>query len=215
MRLSHDRKCLHYDDYNSKTAEGQDPPSLDSLEYKIDLSLVTSVASNISPPSPSDERSSASLHTRTTATGFGESEKTSRSHTQIHIHGYPPSAASVQEPKGKKEAKHQRKASSRSATRVDSNAQEEQLLVLHPTSQALSSEWVDGLLFLLKQSPITAETNRLVDFVAGYGLKIRLLNVKFDYDLDEQGIPSDKHRDLKLPSRDGLDDDYYFDVAAF
>lgn len=148
-------------------------------------------------------------------TGFGESEKASRSHTQIHIHGYPPTAAGAQESKGRREAKHRRKSSSRSVNRVDGNAEEEELLVLHPTSPALSSEWVDGLLFLLKQSPITAETNRLVDFVAGYGLKIRLLNVKFEYDLDEQGIPGDTRKEVKLPTREGLDDDYYFDVAAF
>ena len=33
---------------------------------------------------------------------------------------------------------------------------------------------------LLNQAPITADTNKLVDLIAGYGLKIRLLNVRFD-----------------------------------
>lgn len=53
---------------------------------------------------------------------------------------------------------------------------------------------------LLNQQPITADTNKLVTFIGGYGLKIRLLNVRYeDVGLDEP----------VLPSREGLDDEYY------
>ena len=58
---------------------------------------------------------------------------------------------------------------------------------------------------LLNQQPITAETNKLIDLVSNYGLKIRLLNVRFD----DAAFASDAP---KVPSREGLDDDYYYDV---
>lgn len=58
---------------------------------------------------------------------------------------------------------------------------------------------------LLNQQPITAETTKLIDLVSNYGLKIRLLNVRFD----EAAFG---HEAPKVPSREGLDDDYYYDV---
>ena len=53
---------------------------------------------------------------------------------------------------------------------------------------------------LLNQQPITADTNKLVTFIGGYGLKIRLLNVRYEDVGLEEPI---------LPSREGLDDEYY------
>ena len=58
---------------------------------------------------------------------------------------------------------------------------------------------------LLNQQPITADTNKLVHFIGGYGLKIRLLNVRFEDVGLEEPI---------LPSREGLDDEYYYDIAG-
>ena len=58
---------------------------------------------------------------------------------------------------------------------------------------------------LLNQQPITAETNKLINLVSNYGLKIRLLNVRFDDAAFIGEAP-------EIPSREGLDDDYYFDV---
>ncbi len=60
---------------------------------------------------------------------------------------------------------------------------------------------------LLNQAPITAETNKLVSLVGEYGSKIRLLNVRIDaaYVGPEPGAGV-------IPSRDGLDDDYYYEV---
>ena len=43
--------------------------------------------------------------------------------------------------------------------------------------------------------------------VTDYGLKIRLLNVRLDDGID--GIPQDAG---VVPSREGLDDDYYYEV---
>ncbi len=79
--------------------------------------------------------------------------------------------------------------------------------VLTPPSHSLASEWLDGLLMLLNQAPITAETNKLVSLVSEYGLKIRLLNVRLD---DEYGGPPEGAG--VVPSREGLDEDYYYEV---
>jgi len=79
------------------------------------------------------------------------------------------------------------------------------LLTLHPQSHSLASEWLDGLLMLLNQQPITAETNKLIQLISRYGLKIRLLNVRFD----DAAFVGDEP---EVPSREGLDEDYYYDV---
>ena len=79
------------------------------------------------------------------------------------------------------------------------------MLQLNPQSHTQASEWLDGLLMLLNQQPITADTSKLVNLIGGYGLKIRLLNVRFeDVGLEEP----------TLPSREGLDDDYYYDIGG-
>jgi hypothetical protein len=59
---------------------------------------------------------------------------------------------------------------------------------------------------LLNQQPITTETNKLIDLVSNYGLKIRLLNVRFDDVALRDG------EEPEIPSREGLDEDYYYDV---
>ena len=40
---------------------------------------------------------------------------------------------------------------------------------------------------LLNQQPITADTNKLIELISGYGLKIRLLNVRLVGDSPEDG----------------------------
>ncbi|OAQ70526.1 ELMO/CED-12 family protein [Pochonia chlamydosporia 170] len=81
------------------------------------------------------------------------------------------------------------------------------MLTLWPTSHSLASEWLDGLLMLLNQAPITAETSKLINLVSDYGLKIRLLNVRMDSAFE--GPPPGAG---VVPSRAGLDDDYFFEV---
>ncbi|KAH8732898.1 ELMO/CED-12 family-domain-containing protein [Phaeosphaeriaceae sp. PMI808] len=179
VRLSHNRRYLHYADFDEKTAA---EPRLDALLDKVDLSIVSSVVSNVSASAPS---TSSSDSTVTTLPGH-ERALTS---TKITIHGYLP------------QSNHSRQASSSSAA----GRKESVLLQLHPQSHALASEWLDGLLMLLNQQPITADTNKLVNFIGGYGLKIRLLNVRFEDVGLEEPI---------LPSREGLDDEFYYDIAG-
>ncbi|KAJ2974041.1 hypothetical protein NUW58_g8787 [Xylaria curta] len=91
--------------------------------------------------------------------------------------------------------------------RKGAEGKEEPVLTLYPLSDSLASEWLDGLLMLLEQAPITAETNKLLDLVADYGVKIRLLKVRMEatYSPPPAGAGV-------VPSRDGLDDDYYYDI---
>jgi hypothetical protein len=87
------------------------------------------------------------------------------------------------------------------------DAKEQPIFTLWPLSHSLASEWLDGLLMLLNQAPITAETNKLVNLVSEYGLKIRLLNVRMDtaFEGPEPGAGV-------IPSREGLDENYFFEV---
>lgn len=85
--------------------------------------------------------------------------------------------------------------------------EETAFFTLHPLSQNLASEWFDGLLMLLNQNPVTNETTRLIDTVSELGLKIRLLNVRYDDAIIMDAPP-------EVPSREGLDDNYYYDIAG-
>lgn len=184
-KLSHNRRYLHYADF----AEKMEPdPGLDSLAEKIDLSTISSVVSNVSAPNE-DVRSVSSGSTLKNqggtaggATGISAAPKTT---TKITIYSYvrPEEAA-----KG-------------------GDTKEQAILTLFPLNHSLASEWLDGLLMLLNQAPITAETNKLVTLVSDYGLKIRLLNVRVD--AVYQGPPPGAG---VVPSREALDDDYFYEV---
>ncbi|SPN97102.1 related to ELMO2 protein [Cephalotrichum gorgonifer] len=89
----------------------------------------------------------------------------------------------------------------------DGGDEEKPILTLYPTSHSLASEWLDGLLMLLNQAPITSETNKLVHLVSEYGFKIRMLNVKFEAAYNGPPVGAGE-----VPSRAGLDEDYYYEV---
>ncbi|PYH93591.1 hypothetical protein BO71DRAFT_450645 [Aspergillus ellipticus CBS 707.79] len=180
-QLSHNRRFLHFGSFD---AIEKGCPELDALPEKIDLSMVSSVVSNVSASSNDPFYSTTNDITPAV------------SYTKITIHGYVhpvPAAGNTQKSNG-----HNRTPSK--------SAQEEMVLLsLHPPSPSVASEWLDGLLMLLNQQPITAKTTRLLDLISNYGLKIRLLNVRFD-DIAFAG------ENPPVPSRVGLDDDYYYDV---
>ncbi|GIK06795.1 hypothetical protein Aspvir_002447 [Aspergillus viridinutans] len=180
VRLSHNRKFLHYGDFETL---GNGRIDLDSLPGKVDLSAVSSVASNIS--ASADASSSSTL----------KIAPLSVSSTKITIHGYIECPSSVTRGPSK----------GHSHARSISKSKEGVLLTLRPQSPSMASEWLDGLLMLLDQRPITADSNKLINVVSDYGLKIRLFNVRFEDATFPGEIP-------KVPSRDGLDDDYYYDL---
>lgn len=121
--------------------------------------------------------------------------------TKITIHGYVAPEANPSQ----QTADAQNHSQSGSTAPQPHEQKESVLLSLHPPTQVVASEWLDGLLMLLNQQPITAETSKLINMVSSYGLKIRLLNVKFD----ERDMLGERP---PMPSREGLDDDYYYDV---
>lgn len=147
----------------------------------VDLSTVSSVVSNVVPASISSASSSSGTLTPTLSGGRLAS-------TKITIHGYPPTNTNNSNSNSNK-----------------SNANKEVvLLALHPQTHSSASEWLDGLLMLLNQQPITSETSKLVNMVTNYGLKIRLLNVR--YTDDYHNSPPE------LPSRGSVDEDYYYNL---
>ncbi|KAL4943948.1 hypothetical protein BDV06DRAFT_188459 [Aspergillus oleicola] len=179
-QLSHNRRFLHFGDFESMN---MNHPELDVLPGKIDLSIVSSVVSNVSASSDNESISTIkSIPQRVSS-------------TKIIIHGYVhTSATSTDTPKD---------GHSRSASRA--TQREATLLTLRPESPSVASEWLDGLLMLLNQQPITAETSKLIKLISNYGLKIRLLNVRFDDAVFADEAPA-------VPSREGLTDDYYYDI---
>ncbi|KAI4716153.1 hypothetical protein E4T48_07680 [Aureobasidium sp. EXF-10727] len=83
------------------------------------------------------------------------------------------------------------------------------LLELNTGSTSLASEWLDGLLMLLNQQPITADTNKLVDLLEQWSLTIRMLNLRWE-DVDWERAQDNKQ--LPVPSRSGLDDEFWYDM---
>ncbi|KAJ5112949.1 hypothetical protein N7456_001483 [Penicillium angulare] len=179
VQLSHNRRYLHFGEFDSM---GEGAPELDALPEKIDLSIVSSVVSNIS--TNPDNSSSATVKTAPR-----------QASTKITIHGY----AQTSNGTGHSKSHGHARTGSRSTQK------ETVLLTLRPASHSVASEWLDGLLMILNQQPITSETTKLIDLVGNYGLKIRLLNVRFDDAAFAGEVPP-------VPARDGLDEDYYYDV---
>lgn len=186
-KLSHNRRYLHYSDFGEKV---EHDPGLDVLGEKIDLSTISSVVSNVSAPGEDTHSvsSGSTLKNQSNGPGTGAVAPGAaplKTTTKITIFSYvnPEDAA-----KG-------------------SDTKEHAVLTLHPPTNSLASEWLDGLLMLLNQAPITAETNKLVTLVSDYGLKIRLLNVRVDavYSGPPPGAGV-------VPSREGVDDDYFYEV---
>jgi engulfment/cell motility protein 1 len=83
------------------------------------------------------------------------------------------------------------------------------LLELNTGSTSLASEWLDGLLMLLNQQPITADTNKYVGLLEQWSLTIRMLNLRWE-DVDWERAQDNKQ--LPVPSRAGLDDDFWYDM---
>ncbi|TVY13618.1 Engulfment and cell motility protein 2 [Lachnellula arida] len=168
VKLSHNRRFLHYADF---MAQRKQDPLLDELPEKIDLSTISSVVSNVS----ASNESSSSVTSSSTIT------KQNPTTTKITINSFVSDSSS------------------------GAGDKERAILTLMPITHSSASEWLDGLLMLLNQAPITAETNKLVALVGEYGLKIRLLNVREDGGGNREGGGV-------VPGREGVDEEYWFEV---
>ncbi|KAG5918752.1 hypothetical protein E4U42_006749 [Claviceps africana] len=152
-------------------------PGLDVLTNKLDLGAISSVGSNVSAVEVEDSKGNAGGPTALATAAKSQPRTT----TRITIYAAEANARG--------------------------DLEEYPMLTLWPVNPSLASEWLDGLLMLLNQAPITAETSKLISMVSDYGLKIRLLNVRMDSAFE--GPPPGAGT---VPSRAGLDDDYFFDV---
>lgn len=214
VKLSHNRRFLHYADFVQQTLQD---PNLDVLTEKVDLGFISSVVSNVSAPKAGNRSGSITTDDATiiggedeekmslvSDVGQGATTTAKTTKTKITIYSYASrdeaALAAGQEANGGIIA--------REGMEKAPVPREIPILALHPGSgRSLASEWLDGLLMLLGQAPITAETSRLVEQVADYGLKIRLLNVRLEsvYTGPSPGAGV-------VPSREELDEDYYYQV---
>ncbi len=192
IRLSPDRKYLHWGDFDD--TEGP-APAIATLQDKIDVSIISSVMSNVT----SNDKSSIASHS--TSRGMQNDKLTT---TKITIHGYLPKSRGGR-------SRMTSRSGSVSKGSSKQTREETVLLTFQPQNHLEASEWLDGLLMLLNQQPITAETNKLITMMSDYGLKVRLLNVRFN---DEDGLLGGMAgADApEIPSREGLDDDYYYEI---
>ncbi|RFU34053.1 hypothetical protein B7463_g2274, partial [Scytalidium lignicola] len=184
VKLSHNRRYLHYEEFGSRTAT---EPALDQLSEKIDLGTVSSVVSNVSTSNDDVSIISSTSTLKEPNQTAGGSKSSSTATTKITINSFFSVSDNPQNDGG--------------------DQIERAILTLMPTSHSVASEWLDGLLMLLNQAPITAETNKLVDLVGQYGLKIRLLNVRL-----EDGLAGLEEGKGIVPSREELDGDYYYEI---
>lgn len=96
-----------------------------------------------------------------------------------------------------------------STSSLTANGEERIMLKLHTDNALLASEWLDGLLMLLNQQPITADTNKLIDVLEAWTLKVRMFNLRWedvDWQQAETGTPKD------LPPRP-IDRDYWYEMG--
>ncbi|KAL9137755.1 MAG: hypothetical protein Q9175_001028 [Cornicularia normoerica] len=159
-------------------------PNLEELLKKIDLTTAFVTSNVLTPLEPNS------------STPTLKAMRNSVFSRKITIHGYLPSNSRPTSPKT-----HTRAGSIANKT----PRKEVTLLTLHPQTHGLAVEWLDGLRMLLNQQPNTNETEKLIAMVHDYGLMIRLLNVRFD----DMALAGDAP---KIPSREGLDEDYYYDI---
>ncbi|GAB1732443.1 hypothetical protein NU195Hw_g9464t1 [Hortaea werneckii] len=216
VRLSHNRRYLHYRNFGEKT-EGSELP-LDQLPEKIDLNTVTSVESNISAAEQQQQQQRQSQQTNGVLGGQASSSVetlrtgTARDSTKQSQLQQPTTTSKITiigtlPPPG-------RSGATSALSLVSPGADEETVLLeLQPQSISEASEWLDGLLMLLDQQPITASTTQLIDMMVDWGVRLRMLNLRWedvDWEALEQRVKGLEVEEREVPSREGLAGEEYW-----
>ncbi|KAI7156721.1 hypothetical protein KC349_g6107 [Hortaea werneckii] len=216
VRLSHNRRYLHYRNFGEK-AEGSELP-LDQLPEKIDLNTVTSVESNISAAEQQQQQQRQSQQTNSVLGGQANSSSetlrtgTARDSTKQSQFQQPVTSSKITiigtvPPPG-------RSGATSALSLVSPGADEETVLLeLQPQSISEASEWLDGLLMLLDQQPITASTTQLIDMMVDWGVRLRMLNLRWedvDWEALEQRVKGLEVEEREVPSREGLAGEEYW-----
>ncbi|KAI6807908.1 hypothetical protein KC332_g8763 [Hortaea werneckii] len=216
VRLSHNRRYLHYRNFGEKT-EGSELP-LDQLSEKIDLNRVTSVESNISAAEQQQQQQRQSQQTNGVLGGQANSSVdtlrtgTARDSAKQSQLQQPTTTSKITiigtlPPPG-------RSGATSALSLVSPGADEEAVLLeLQPQSISEASEWLDGLLMLLDQQPITASTTQLIDMMVDWGVRLRMLNLRWedvDWEALEQRVKGLEVEEREVPSREGLAGEEYW-----
>ncbi|KAK0842054.1 hypothetical protein LTS02_016624 [Friedmanniomyces endolithicus] len=199
VRLSRNKRWLHYQDFSTK---GSDEPAAADLAEKLDLNMVTSVDSNVSASDKPlvNGLTNSSSETLKEANGHDAPQQTTN--TKVTILG-----TLAKPPKPALPPTH---------THTNDADEESVLLELFPQTSASASEWLDGLLMLLNQQPITKDTTRLVDMMEDWGVRLRLLNLRWedvDWEALEARVTGVKVVEREVPSREGVGEEYYYGMA--
>jgi len=197
VRLSHNRRWLHYKNYSNKSDV---EPVLADLPEKLDLNSVTSVDSNVStsdqPLMNGNNSSTETLKLEKVHSQHETLKPAGMTNTKITIMGMLP------------KPKH-------SLTPVTSHTTDEEsiLLELFPLDSSTASEWLDGLLMLLNQQPITKDTTNLIEMMEDWGVRLRMLNLRWedvDWEALEQRVKDGEVMEREVPSREGLEGEEYW-----
>ena len=203
VRLSQNRRWLHYQNFDSKTPDAQPDPAVADLPNKIDLNTVTSVDSNVSatdaqPVMLNGAANSSSETLKDSRASRNDSAKPPAPptpSTKITIYGT------------------QKSYKTTPAVARDEAGTELVLLELYPSTPPSASEWLDGLLMLLNQQPITKDTTRLVEMMVDWGVRLRMLNLRWedvDWERLERSVRGQRVEGKEVPGREGLDEEFWF-----
>lgn len=195
VRLSSGRRHLHHSLY---TARSSVDPELSEMRNRIDVTSIKSVVSNVSivewdhvsgrqNRTEADSTTSSLLH----GTHGAESGVTGSALTTLHVVGTPKRAKGV----------------SASPTPSAGVRSDTTLLELHTTDSSLASEFLDGLLMLLNQKPITADTDKMIRVIENWSLRARVMNLD-EHDAEARRLKGGDG--IKVPSRDGIGTDFYY-----
>lgn len=172
--------------YQTFSRREETTPPLAELPQKIELKMVTSVDSKFSTP-----EQTAGNEERSSDTLAGSARSGRTSSTKLTILGTP------------------------ETTRVGGTDEHERVLLeLYTETTSLASEWLDGLLMLLNQQPITKDTARLVSMLEDWGVRLRMLNLRWedvDWEALESNAKGETHEFRPVPSREGIEDgDFWY-----
>jgi engulfment/cell motility protein 1 len=160
-------------------------PKLEDLRETIDLNTVTSVDSNVSASEPGLTPGAAASTISSTSTPHDSTRPAPQPTTKITIFTGSSSPS----------------------------APETALLDLFPPSAHLAAEWLDGLLLLLNQQPITKSTTSLIQMMTEWGVRLRMLNLRWE-DVDwedlEMRVKGLEVGGREVPGREGIEEEFWY-----